>query len=179
MTSVSLAVSVSELCRFPTQDISPLTHVLPLSRSTRSTDKNAQRTPKTSSRTLFRSRPFRFLLFSLVSLHQPLNVTHALVEVLSFAWFSDIVSPFPFSCLHKLWNFCICNASVCVEWNRFVCKWNEHAPNRKKPSRKAWEIQVFSKNKKYAKKIFGTRTQALKLWNFLRNICNLRRRPLD
>ena len=66
--------------RFPTQDQSPLAHVLPLSRYSYTSiyallTKHAQRTSKSSSWTLFRSRPFRFLLFSLVSLHPPLNGT--------------------------------------------------------------------------------------------------------
>ena len=59
--------------------------------------KHAQRASKSCSWTLLRSRPFRFLLFCLVSLHQPLNDTLASVEVLSFAWSSDIVSPTSFS----------------------------------------------------------------------------------
>ena len=109
------SVSIGAVVCFP-----PLAHDLPLSPSSLTTDKkHAQRTSKSSSRTLFRSRPFRFILFSLVLLHQPLNGTHALVKVLSFAWFSDIVSPFSFSCLQKLWIFCICTALVwcllCVE----------------------------------------------------------------
>ena len=81
--------------------------------------KHAQRTSKSCSWTLFRSRPFRFLLFCLVSLHQPLNDTLASVEVLSFAWSSDIVSPTSFSCLQRLWIFCICTASAwCLLWIR-------------------------------------------------------------
>ena len=70
--------------RFPTQDQSPLAHVLPLSRSPLTSihallTKHAQRTSKSSSWTLFCSRPFRSLLFSLVSLHQPVNGTLSLV----------------------------------------------------------------------------------------------------
>ena len=86
---------------------------------TQSTDKHALRTSKSCSWTLFRSRPFRFLLFCLVSLHQPLNDTLVSVEVLSFAWSSDIVSPTSFSCLQRLWIFCICTASAwCLLWIR-------------------------------------------------------------
>ena len=110
--------------RFPTQDQSPLAHVLPLWRSSLTRihallTKHAQCTSKSSSWTLFCSRPFGCPLFGLVSLHQPLNCTLASVEVISFAWFSDIASPSSFSCLQKLWIFCICTASVwcllCVE----------------------------------------------------------------
>ena len=95
----------------------PQAHVLPLSRSSLTSihallTKHAQRTSKSCSWTLFRSRPFRTLLFCLVSLHQPLNDTLASVEVLSFAWSSDIVSPTSFSCLQRLWIFCICTASA-------------------------------------------------------------------
>ena len=110
--------------RFPTQDRSPLAHVLPLSRSSLTSihellTKHAQRTSKSCSWTLFRSRPFRFLLFCLVSLYQPLNDTLASVEALSFAWSSDIVSPTSFSCLQRLWIFCICTASArCLLWIR-------------------------------------------------------------
>ena len=76
--------------RFLTQDRSPLAHVLPLSRSSLTSihallTKHAQRTSKSCSWTLFRSRPFRFLLFCLVSLHQPLNDTLVSVEVVSSA----------------------------------------------------------------------------------------------
>ena len=91
----------------PTQDRSPMAHVLPLSRSSLLTSicalltNHAQRSSKSCSWTLFRSRPFRFLLFCLVSLHQPLNDTLASLEVLSFAWSSDIVSPTSFSCLQR------------------------------------------------------------------------------
>ena len=103
--------------RFQTQDQSPLAHVLPLSLSSLSIihallTNHAQRTSKSCSWTLFRSRSFRFLLFCLVSLHQPLNDTLASVEVLSFAWSSDIVSPTSVSCLQRLWIFCICTASA-------------------------------------------------------------------
>ena len=63
--------------------------------------KHAQRTSKSCSWTLFHSRSFSFLLFCLVSLHQPLNDTLASVEALSFAWPSDIVSPTSFSCLQR------------------------------------------------------------------------------
>ena len=114
--------------RSPTQDRSPLVHVLPLSRSSLTSihallTKHAQRTSKSCSLTLFRSRPFRFLLFCLVSLHQPLNDTLASVEVLSFAWSSDIVSPTSFSCLQRLWIFCICTASAwCLLWIRLQTK---------------------------------------------------------
>ena len=81
--------------------------------------KLAQRTSKSCSWTLFRSRPFRFLLLCLVSLHQPLNDTLASVEALSFAWSSDIASPTSFSCLQRLWIFCICTASAwCLLWIR-------------------------------------------------------------
>ena len=103
----------------------PLAHVLPLSRPSLTSihallTKHAQRTSRSCSWTLFRcSRPFRFLLFCLVSLHQPLNDTLASVEVLSFAWSSDIVSPTSFSCLQRLWIFCICTASAwCLLWIR-------------------------------------------------------------
>ena len=69
---------------------SPLAHVLPLSRSSLTSihallTKHAQRTSKSCSWTLFRSRPVRFLFFCLVLLHQPLNDTLASVEALSFA----------------------------------------------------------------------------------------------
>ena len=110
--------------RFPTQDRSPLAHVLPLSRSSLNSihallTKHAQRTSKSCSWTLFRSRPFRFLLFCLVSLHQLLNDTLASVEALSFAWSSDIVSPTSFFCLQRLWILCICTASAwCLFWIR-------------------------------------------------------------
>ena len=124
MPSVSLAVSASEHSRFPTQDRSPLAHVLPLSRSSLTSKhalltKHAQRTSKSCSWTLFCSRPFRFLLFCLVSLHQPLNDIFATFEALSFALSSDIVSPTSFSCLQNLWIFCICTASAwCLLWIR-------------------------------------------------------------
>ena len=80
--------------RFPRQDLSPLAHVflyrdLSLTSIHALLTKHAQRTSKSSSRTLFCSRPFRFLLFSLVSLHQLLNGTLALVEV--FAYFPSPV----------------------------------------------------------------------------------------
>ena len=140
MHCISQTVSVHlyrNCSRFPTTGSCSSSIAIFFNQYTRSTDKkHAQRTSKSSNRTLFRSRPFRVLLFSLVSLHQPLNGTHALVEVLSFAWLSEIVSPFSFSYLQKLCIFCICTASVwcliCVEWNIFVCKWIWHAPNRKK-----------------------------------------------
>ena len=118
------SVSIGAVVGFPTQDRSPLAHVLPLSRSSLTSihallTKHAQRTSKSCSWTLFRSRPFRFFLFCLVSLHQPLNYTLASVETLSFAWSSDIVSPTSFSCLQRSWIFCICTASVwCLLWIR-------------------------------------------------------------
>ena len=107
----------------------PLAHVLPLSRPSLTSihallTKHAQRTSKSCSWTLFRSRPFRFLLFCLVSLHQPLNDALASDEVLSFAWSNDIVSPTSFSCLQRLWIFCICTASAwCLLWIRLQMNW--------------------------------------------------------
>ena len=168
MPSISLAVSVSELSRLPTQDQSPLAHVLPLSRSSLTgihalLTKHAQRTSKSSSPTLLCSRPFRFLLFSLVSLHQPLNGTLASVEVLSFAWFSDIVSPFSFSCLQKSCFFCICTASVwcllCVEIANELSTRQIEKSHRVKHEK----FKFSRRTKRYAKKKknFGTRTQAL------------------
>ena len=58
--------------RFLAQDQPPLAHVLPLPRSPLTSihgllTKHAQRTSKSSSWTLLRARPFRFLLFSLGS----------------------------------------------------------------------------------------------------------------
>ena len=77
------------------QDQSPLAHVLPLSRSPLTIIhaqliKHAQCTSKSSS-----SRRLRFLLLSGLALSAAhCDGTLALVEVLFFAWFSDIVSPF-------------------------------------------------------------------------------------
>ena len=104
----------------------------------------------------FRPRPFRFLLFSLVLLHQSLNGTLALVGVLSFAWSSDIVSPFSFSSLKSYGFFAsaLHRYGVCSALNEIDSFANELSTCQieKMPSRKAWEIQVFSKNKKICKK---------------------------
>ena len=123
--------------RFPTQYRSPLAHVLSLSRSSLTSihallTKHAQRTSKSCCWTLFRSRPFRFLLFCQVLLHQPLNDTLASVEAPSFAWSSDIVSPTSFSPVYKGYGSsasALHRHGVCFG---FVCKRIEHAPNRKK-----------------------------------------------
>ena len=118
------SVSIGAVIGFRRKIDQSLAHVLPLSRSSLTSihallTKHAQRTSKSCSWTLFHSRPFRFLLFCLVSLHQPLNDTLASVEALSFAWSSDIVSPTSFSCLQRLWIFCICTASAwCLLWIR-------------------------------------------------------------
>ena len=119
--------------------------------------KHAERTSKSSSRTLFRSRPFRFLLFSLVSLHQPLNGTLALVEVLSCAWFSDIVSPISFSCFQKLWTF-----ASALHWydvsfasneiDSFVNELSTRQKRRKSLRVKHEKFKFSRRTKRYAKK---------------------------
>ena len=162
------SVSIGAVVCFP-----PLAHVLPLSRSSLTSihallTKHAQRTSKSSSRTLFRSRPFRFLLFSLVSLHQPLNGTHALVEVLSLSWFSDIVSPSSFSCLQSYGSFAsaLHRYGVCFVSNEIDSFANKLSMRQiEKSIRVKHEKFTFSRTtKRFAKKIkkiFGTRTQAL------------------
>ena len=109
MPSVSLAMSVSELqsesdaisittvsCSSPT--------AISFNQHARSTDKTCWTHFKIVQLDPLCSMLFRYLLFYIVSLHQPFNGTIAdpvIVEVVSFAWFSDIFSPSSFSCLQK------------------------------------------------------------------------------
>ena len=118
MPSVSLAVSVSELSE-SVSDARPITTVscsfsvaIFFKQYTRSTDKTCSTYFK-----VVQLDPLSFKTFQVSPLKSCLASSSAaqwyscrprtLVEDLSFAWFSDIVSPFSFSCLQKLWIFCI------------------------------------------------------------------------
>ena len=122
--------------RNPTQYQSPLAHALPLPRSPITSmhallTKHARRTSKTSSWTLFVlfcSGFSSFILSHFINRSMVLLPASVIVEVVSFAWFSDIFSPSSFSCLQKNVIYYICTVPILcllchgLEWNRFLCK---------------------------------------------------------